>query len=206
MDQFATEEQQVEAIKRFWKENGVAIIAGGVIGVGCLGGWRYYTDSQIASKETASANYQVAVETATSSENVDELSDFVEQTSESGYKVISQFVLAKQYVEKDKLTAAADVLQNIIVAEKDSPLAAVAALRLATVQMQQGQYDSVLSTLGNVTQESFAAQKSSLKGDALAALARNEEAKEAYAEALKQTPDNKQVKMKLDNLAISSGV
>ncbi len=206
MDQFATEEQQVEAIKRFWKENGVAIIAGGVIGVGGLGGWRYYTDSQIASKEAASANYQVAVESTTSSESVDELSDFVEQTSESGYKVISQFVLAKQYVEQDELSAAVDVLQNIIVAEKDSPLAAVAALRLAAVQMQQGQYDSVLSTLGNVTQESFAAQASSLKGDALVALTRNEEAKEAYTEALKQAPDNQQVKMKLDNLAFSSGV
>jgi predicted negative regulator of RcsB-dependent stress response len=206
VDQFATEEQQVEAIKRFWKENGVAIIAGGVIGVGGLGGWRYYTDSQIASKEAASANYQVAVESTTSSESVDELSDFVEQTSESGYKVISQFVLAKQYVEQDELSAAVDVLQNIIVAEKDSPLAAVAALRLAAVQMQQGQYDSVLSTLGNVTQESFAAQASSLKGDALVALTRNEEAKEAYTEALKQAPDNQQVKMKLDNLAFSSGV
>lgn len=206
MEQFATEEQQVEAIKRFWKENGIAIIAGSVIGVGCLGGWHYYTDSQIASKESASTSYQLAVENISSAEETDGLVRFVEQTDESGYKIISQFVLAKQYVEKDNLTAAADVLQNVLVAENDSPLGAIAALRLAAIQMQQGQYDSVLSTLEKVTQESFSAQTLSLKGDALAALDRNEEAKDAYNKALEQAPDNKPVKMKLDNLAFSGEV
>ena len=40
MEQFATEEQQVEAIKRFWKEHGTAIIVGAALGLGGLWGWR----------------------------------------------------------------------------------------------------------------------------------------------------------------------
>ena len=43
MEQFATEEQQVEAIKRFWKEHGTAIIVGAALGLGGLWGWRYYS-------------------------------------------------------------------------------------------------------------------------------------------------------------------
>ena len=63
MEQFATEEQQVEAIKRFWKDNGTAIIIGAVLGLGGLWGWRYYSDSQLEAKAQASVEYQQAVET-----------------------------------------------------------------------------------------------------------------------------------------------
>ena len=63
MEQFATEEQQVEAIKRFWKEHGTAIIVGAALGLGGLWGWRAYSEAQIETKEAASVAYQNAVET-----------------------------------------------------------------------------------------------------------------------------------------------
>ncbi len=62
MEQFATEEQQVEAIKRFWKEHGTAIIVGAALGLGGLWGWRAYSEAQIENKEAASVAYQNAVE------------------------------------------------------------------------------------------------------------------------------------------------
>jgi len=40
MERFETEEQQIEAIKRFWKENGLIIGLGVVLGFGGLWGWR----------------------------------------------------------------------------------------------------------------------------------------------------------------------
>jgi len=45
MEQFATEEQQVEAIKRFWSEHGTSLIVGAVLGLAGLFGWQYYSDS-----------------------------------------------------------------------------------------------------------------------------------------------------------------
>ena len=42
MDVYNSEEQQVEAIKSWWQENGKSIIAGVVIGFVGLFGWRYY--------------------------------------------------------------------------------------------------------------------------------------------------------------------
>ena len=63
MEQYETEEQQVEAIKRFWKENGCSASDWCVIGLG----WTFrvalwYNDSQIAAKEQASFAYEKASE------------------------------------------------------------------------------------------------------------------------------------------------
>ena len=47
MDVYKTEEEQVEAIKKWWQENGKSIIAGVVIGITAIFGWRAY-DSHMA--------------------------------------------------------------------------------------------------------------------------------------------------------------
>ncbi len=51
MNFYDSEEQQVEAIKDWWKENGKAVIFGAVIGLGGLFGWRYYQDSVVEARE-----------------------------------------------------------------------------------------------------------------------------------------------------------
>ena len=42
MDVYNTEEEQVEAIKKWWNENGKSIITGIIIGVIAIFGWRSY--------------------------------------------------------------------------------------------------------------------------------------------------------------------
>ena len=42
MDIYASEEEQVQAIKKWGKENGPGIIAGLILGLGALFGWRYW--------------------------------------------------------------------------------------------------------------------------------------------------------------------
>ena len=38
---YETEEQQVEAIKKWWKANGNTLIIGAVVGLAGLWGWRF---------------------------------------------------------------------------------------------------------------------------------------------------------------------
>ena len=47
MDINQTEEQQVEAIKKFWHDNGNAVIAGLVIGLGGFIGFNLYKDHKL---------------------------------------------------------------------------------------------------------------------------------------------------------------
>ncbi|GAL21617.1 Mlr7403 protein [Vibrio maritimus] len=62
MELYDSEEQQVEAIKDWWKENGKAVVLGVVVGLGGLFGWRYYQDSVVQAQEAASEQYSKAVE------------------------------------------------------------------------------------------------------------------------------------------------
>ena len=62
MEIYNTEEQQVEAIKRFWKQNGVSIIAGVVIGLAGLYGFRFYQAQQVASIQGQSSQYATLIE------------------------------------------------------------------------------------------------------------------------------------------------
>lgn len=58
---YENENDQVEAIKRFFAENGKALAVGVILGVGALIGWRYWTSHQTESARSASLSYQNVV-------------------------------------------------------------------------------------------------------------------------------------------------
>ncbi|WP_025553346.1 YfgM family protein, partial [Vibrio parahaemolyticus] len=91
MELYDTEEQQVEAIKDWWKENGKAVIIGAVVGLGGLFGWRYYQDTVIQASETASQSYTTAMNTL-QEKGVDAQSDvqaFIESNEVKEYSVLA---------------------------------------------------------------------------------------------------------------------
>ena len=44
MNEYVTDDEQVERIKKWWSDNGSSVVAGLVIGIGGLMGWRYWVD------------------------------------------------------------------------------------------------------------------------------------------------------------------
>ncbi len=203
MEQYATEEQQVEAIKKFWKENGVAIIVGAMIGLGGLWGWRYYSDAQLAAKEEASAAYQSVVEAQEDAQSAEQLDRFIQNNEGTGYASIAGLVAAQKAVDADKFSEAVTHLEKVINSADDSKLVAVAAIRLARVQLQMGKTQEALAALEKVTIESFATQVDEIKGDIYAREGDIEKAKEAYTRAIAGSANSQLVQMKLDNLAVA---
>ena len=61
MNDFATDDEQVERIKNWWKDNGSSVIAGLVIGIGGLLGWRYWVDYKANVAAEASAHFATMV-------------------------------------------------------------------------------------------------------------------------------------------------
>lgn len=202
MEQFSTEEQQVEAIKRFWKENGFPIIIGAAIGFGGLFGWRYYNDSVVTQQEQASEAYtQVLEELNKGPEGFSKGIDFVKGDSDSNYRVLVALRLAKEAVERNDLPEAEKQLQwsadNIDVAA----IKGVALLRLARVQLQQEQHDKALASLEKVTDEAFKAKVAEVRGDVYQRQGKLDKAREQYSAALEDDANNSFLKMKLDDLA-----
>jgi predicted negative regulator of RcsB-dependent stress response len=205
MERFETEEQQVEAIKRFWKEHGTAIIVGAALGLGGLWGWRYFSETQLASKEAASVAYQEAVESLAAEDGEAKVDAFIEANKDSGYASIASMLAAKQAVDSGDLDAAASHLNRVVTFAESEEMKAVASLRLSRVQIEMNQLDAALSTLGNVTNDAFSAEVSELKGDVYAKQSKFDDARLAYSSALEKNANNPLLQMKLDNLSVAAG-
>lgn len=54
MEIYENEHDQVDAIKRFFAENGKALVVGVILGVGALIGWRYWNNHQADSARRVS--------------------------------------------------------------------------------------------------------------------------------------------------------
>lgn len=205
MEQFATEEQQVEAIKRFWKENGMAIIVGAVIGLGGLWGWRYYNEQQITTQEAASSEYQQAIEAlAADASGFTTAVEFVNANPDTGYSLLASLMLAKEAVERKDLDEAAKQLSFVSDNSQDVALQSIANLRLARIQLEQSAYDDALATLGKVTDVAFEAQVAEYKGDVYVKQQLFDKARASYSAALEKNANNNMLKMKLDNLAVAA--
>lgn len=202
MDQFATEEEQIEAVKKFWKENGIPIIVGAALGLGGLWGWRFYNEQQLLSQEKTSDAYTVAIEQFTDNQaDFTPVQGFIDDNSESAYAIMAALQLAKEAVERKDLAEAEKQLtwasENVV----ETSLKDLSLVRLARVQSELEKYDVALTTLEKVVSESFQAQVLSVKGDVQVKQEQYAAAQESYTKALELTDGNQSLlQMKIDHL------
>lgn len=204
MERFETEEQQVEAIKRFWKENGMAIIVGAVVGLGGLWGWRYYNEQQLASMEQASEQYQQSIEALQDENGLAKAAELIKADPDNGYALMTALILAQQAVENKDLAEASKQLKFVAEQASEPAIQAIASLRLARVQLELNELDAALVTLDSVADEAFADKVQEVKGDIYQQQSLFDKARAAYSAALEENSNNIQVKMKLDNLAVAA--
>ncbi len=205
MEQYETEEQQVEAIKRFWKENGLALVIGALLGFGGLLGWRYYNDSQIEAKEQASFAYEKVSEELLKGEvGLSQANTFIENHRDTGYAMLMALEMAQQSIERKDLSEAAKQLEFVTNNAKLSAIKSVAQVRLARIQIQQGKLELALASADQVTDLAFKGQSQEIKGDIYQAQQLFDKARAAYSAALETNKRDQILKMKLDNLAIAA--
>lgn len=206
----ATDEEQVEKLKEWWKENGRAVVAGIVIGVGSLIGYRYWIDYQETNAEQASSHFIQMVDAIESGNNdaADEQANkLLNQYASTEYATMARFTLAKTLVEAEDYEKAQHHLQQVIGNAGDSPLAYVARQRLATVQLQMTKFDQALKTLSVDFPEQFGASVEELKGDLYASQGNKVEAAGAYRKAQQSQPgpaNAEFLQQKLDDLGMGS--
>jgi len=200
---YTSEEQQVEAIKRFWNEYGKAILGGVVIGLAALYGWRYYQAEQRASAEALSGSYAQLIQQQSSNEEwLSQAQSFITEQGSSNYAIFAALLAAKEAVNASNLPEAIKQLSWVQQNTTDASVKAIAQIRLARVQRETGDYAAALATLNQTVPASFAAQQAELKGDVLQASGDLPAAKAAYQQALAQAGQNTQLlQIKLDELA-----
>lgn len=205
MEHYETEEQQIDAIKRFWKENGTAIIVGAVLGLGGLWGWRYYNEQQVAQQEDASTTFEQRSAQLNAGESAfSQAQVYIDEHSDTGYALLMAFKLAQQAIERGDFAEAAKQLTFAASNADNVSVQSIANLRLARVQLEMDNLDKALVTIDKVSDQAFTAQQQEVKGDIYLAQKFFAKARAAYSASLEANNANTILKMKLDNLALTA--
>lgn len=198
------EEQEINQLKDWWKENGKTIIVAFILGVGGMFGWRYWQAHQAEQIAQASAQYDALIYSTQQDEQAKKanIEQFVQANSKTAYAVFALLDEAKKAAEKQDFAAAEANLNQALPQSQDEVLTSIVALRLSAVQFQLGQLDNALTTLNQVKGESFDARKAILTGDIQVAKGDKVAAKNSFEQAQQSGSQLEQqmAKMKLNNL------
>ncbi|BBF05106.1 TPA: YfgM family protein [Haemophilus influenzae 10810] len=198
------EEQEINQLKEWWKENGKTIIVAFILGVGGMFGWRYWQAHQAEQIAQASAQYDALINSVQQDEQAKKanIEQFVQANSKTAYAVFALLDEAKKATEKQDFSAAEANLNQALTQSQDEVLTSIIALRLSAVQFQLGQLDNALTTLNQVKGESFNARKAILTGDIQVAKGDKVAAKNSFEQAQQSGSQLEQqmAKMKLNNL------
>ncbi|MDI5984737.1 tetratricopeptide repeat protein [Halomonas sp. M4R5S39] len=212
MAELRTEEEQLDAIKRWWKENGTSLIAGVAIAAAGVFGWNAWQNYQENQAQAASMRYQQLIN-QTAGNELDEadigearalVAEIIDSHGKTLYADLARLVDARLAVAQGDQAAARDALEGAIDASSRDYVQGLARLRLARLQVADGDAEAALATLDAGVPEALAAQRADVRGDAYHALGREDEAREAWNEALGLAEERDQplygVQLKLDNL------
>lgn len=205
MEIYQTEEQQVDAIKTYWQENGNMIIAGVALGFASFIGFNLYKDNQLDKELAVSDSYQTLIENSATdkaafNENAEK---FINENAGTSYASLTALALAKEAAAKKDWQAAQTQLMAALKSAPSEGIKGITSLRLARVQIQLEQYEQALATLAQPLPESFTAAIEEIKGDTYLLQDKKELARNAYqaaiaADGLASSPS---LQMKLDDLA-----
>ena len=182
------EQEQVDELKALWKKYG-AYITRGVIAFFVLyalfQGWGYYQTKQSSG---ASELYQsiVVLDEKNTKDILQKSQKLIDDYSGTPYAGRAAILFAKaSYLEGNK-DKAKEKLEWASSHAKESATESIALIQLGQILVEEKKYEDALKRVNDVDNEGYLGLANDLKGDALNAMGKKEEAKKAYQEALKR--------------------
>lgn len=208
MDIYASDEEKAEAIKQWWRDNGRSVIAGVILGLAAIFGFRYWTNYQQVQTQQAAVIYQQTSIQLSQDEAADAeamVKTLMQDYSSSAYAVFAALEMAQSKLNQDEPDAAAEYLSWVKDNAELQSHRELASLRLARVFFSQQQYDQALSLIAEADSQAFGSLFAELKGDIKLAQGDAAAAQTAYQQALVQLapgqPRQSLIEIKLDDVA-----
>lgn len=187
MSELQTDEERIEQIKEWWKENGRAVVFGVILGVGGLISWNAWGEYKSSRAEAASIAYddlRKAIDEKQAQTLDASLLRLQEDYRATPYAALAALDVAGFKVETDDLAAAESALRWAYDNAGQEGVKEVAGLRLVRVLIAQDKLDEAMAVLNNISAKAYAALADELRGDVYRAKGEMEQARSAYDRAL----------------------
>jgi predicted negative regulator of RcsB-dependent stress response len=208
LDVYETEQEQVEALRKWWKENGKALIVGVVLGLGGLFGYRAWLDHQTANAQLAAdlhAGVVAALERGELGAVIEGSTRLRDEYGGTPYAALAALAEAKARLDGGDAAAARSSLEWVVAQASQPEVTNVARLRLARLLLDQGDATAATTQLDALPAGAFAARVAELRGDLARDRGDRETARAAYLEALDAGGENRaMLQMKLDDLGLET--
>ncbi|HDZ48831.1 hypothetical protein LCGC14_0074010 [marine sediment metagenome] len=212
MAELRSDEEQLDAVKRWWKENGISLVAGAVIAAAGVFGWNAWQNYQQGQSEAASMRYQQLVNMTTGSDLAEDelvsarnmVSELNDEHGNTLYAELALLLDARLAIQQGDLEGAKASLESAADNSSRRYVQSLAWLRLARIELAEGNADQALALLDEPITDALAAQREDVRGDAFAAQGDTEAARDAWQNALQLAQTHNQplygVQFKLDDL------
>jgi predicted negative regulator of RcsB-dependent stress response len=191
MDTNLTDEERLDLIKKWWRENGSSIITGVVLGLAVLFGSKAWFSYQETNAQTASNIYVTlmsALETGDALAVAEKTGVLVSEYGGTPYATIAALAMAKIKIEAGELNDAQAQLRWVLDNSKSEIFRDTARLRLARVLIAMEDLDAAEALLQEpVSGNAFDPLYTEVKGDVNIARGDIPAAHLAYQEALAAT-------------------
>ncbi len=205
MEIYDTEEEQLDALKRWWKENGQSAIVGLIVGIAIILGWNYWQGHKNEQNNQASALYDQLLKAVAGDQNdsAEKLAERLQQQfSSTEYAAYSGLLQAKIKVQKGDLAAARSILEKLAV-NSDQEISNIAKIRLVRLMMANGEFEKALQLINDVDPAkiaNFSGNYDELVGDLYVALDRLDQARTSYQKAMENGSRSPLLQLKIDDL------
>jgi predicted negative regulator of RcsB-dependent stress response len=179
IDDLLDEHEQSERVRTWIRKNGAGILGGVVLGIAVIGGWQWWQKDQVGKLADANTRYD-AVTRSLQSKNLDEAAKEVaalEGGKASIYADLAALELAKAQVEAGKNDDAIATLRGL---KAEGEFKLLIEQRIARLLIETGKAEEAVKLLA-AAEDSVSLE---VRGDALIAQNKRDEARELYSKAL----------------------
>jgi len=199
------EQEQLDALKAWWKQYG-NLITWALIAVLALfsawKGWGIYQAKQSVQASMLFEEMQKAIQDKDQAKVMRAVSDVQEKYAGTNYAQMASLLAAKYAFEANDLKTAKIQLNWVAANGKTEEFKSLARLRLSAVLLDEKAYDDALKILSGEFSPEFAATVADAKGDIFVAQNKISEARDAYQAALDKSSDKNPgyqlIQLKLD--------
>lgn len=206
MNDNLTDKEQIELLKKFWKDYGKSITIAVLLGLTISYGWRYFQHYRVERGERASLLY-AQLQTAVQKKKTESADQYfqllISRYPHTPYAALAALMNAQEAVSKKQFDVALQRLEWVMTHAESKSFQQIARLRSARVLLSQQQTEKALSLLEAVNDAAYQPLIDDVKGDIYTAMGQLDQAKKAYQSAQNQLQadriDDKWIKMKAES-------